>query len=110
MADADFRPVSSLVESVSSWLWRPRSGQLELPPSIAQRINQFEARAGDTLEDFLGCLLPSDRDRVEAELYRSLRSQSEFSVEFQVQWTDGIVRSFEMRGGLTATGEVAGFI
>ena len=87
-----------LSESVGTWTWDVASDRLELASNIAQRINPTGACGGDTLGDFLQCLLPSDRDQVEAQLRRAVRAREEVAVEFRVHWPGGIAREFEMRG------------
>jgi len=87
-------------DSAGAWLWNPDSDRLDIAPHMARLINEQGACAGDRLTDFLACLLPDDRDRVEAELHRSLATGEELRVEFQVRWESGIVRGFEMRGSV----------
>jgi len=103
-------PNGYLTDSVGAWTWHPRSGRLEMAPNMAQLINQTGACAGDQLGDFLNCVIPADRDRVEAELQRARRAPLEFTVEFAVEWQGGIHRTFEMRGLAGPDGAVRGVL
>ena len=99
----------TLGQSAGLWTWHPASGRLEMAPHMARLINAEGACGAGSLGDFLGCLTPDDRDRVEAELQRSLRDGSDLQVEFNVQWPSGIARGFEMRGAPRGTGGDARF-
>ena len=99
----------ALGHSAGLWSWHPATGRLEMAPHMARLINAQGACGGGSLGDFLTCLAPDDRDRVEAELQRALRDGSDLQVEFQVQWTSGIARGFEMRGAPQGHGDGARF-
>ena len=101
MADSE---TPALGHSAGLWTWHPGSGRLEMAPHMAQLINAEGVCGAGTLGDFLHCLAPDDRDRVEAELQRALRDGSDLQVEFQVQWASGIARGFEMRGAARGDG------
>jgi PAS domain S-box-containing protein len=53
-----------------------------------------------TYEEFLACVHPEDRERVQAEIDRSLAFREDYQQEYRVVWPDGTIRWMEGRARL----------
>jgi len=80
------------------WSWDLQTGEI----SWSKNLEFFHGKPnGDfkgTFEDFLASVHPEDRKEVEAKLWESLRTATDYRLEFRVQWPDQSVHWMDARG------------
>jgi PAS domain S-box-containing protein len=81
-----------------TWEWSQAQRTVTWSPNAATFFGRPSAGLGHTLEDFLACLHPEDRDWVAQAIEEGLRAEGPYTFQFRAQWPDGTVRCHEAVG------------
>ncbi len=96
---------------VGSWLWDVRTGTVQWSLEF-HRIHDLDPRDFDgTFESHLGRVHPEERERLRAEMERSVASGRPFQQEYRIVRPDGEIRVLRVRAQPTvgSAGTAVGF-
>jgi PAS domain S-box-containing protein len=99
LAEADERLRLSLTSSgVGTWTWNVPANHVEEGGNLAPIFGFPAGQFPRTLEAFMLTVHPSDRDRVQADVQRTVSGGVDFNTEFRIVRPDGSIRSVISRG------------
>ncbi|TWU46839.1 chemotaxis protein CheB [Rubripirellula reticaptiva] len=111
LADARTRlEISLQVSDVAPWVWDAQTSGPAPHPTL-NRLYGFEENAHPALDDFLGRIDDSARERVSAAIARSMQTGEVYDEEYPVRWPSGEQRHVRARGRVRTNhqGEVEDF-
>jgi PAS domain S-box-containing protein len=82
------------------WEWNIPENRITREGYHEQLFGLAPGTFSGSYDEFLACLHPQDRDRVQAEIHRCLASREDYRQEYRVVWPDGTVRWIEGRARL----------
>ncbi len=89
------------IARLGNWVWEIPDNRITWSDEV-YRIFGFEPRSFvPTYEDFLECVHPDDRDRVDQDVRASLDNQAPYSVEHRIKRPDGKERFVHEEGEIT---------
>lgn len=88
------------------WDWDLASGQVRYSPRLADMMGLPPNSQSCVIEDWLSCVLPEDRDWVDATLEEQVENPSrDFKIEYRVRDANGATRWVLCRGTALGGGE-----
>jgi PAS domain S-box-containing protein len=82
------------------WEWNIPENRITREGCHEQLFGIAPGTFSGSYDEFLSCLHPDDRDRVQVEIHRCLDSREHYQQEYRVVWPDGTVRWIEGRARL----------
>ena len=83
---------------IGTWVWRIGDESVSWDNSLHQLFGFAPGAFGGTYQRFLETLHPDDRDRVAADVSRSIKFNVDLDAEFRVIWPDGSAHHIGSRG------------
>ncbi|HET9452352.1 MAG TPA: PAS domain-containing protein, partial [Aggregicoccus sp.] len=81
-----------------AWEWTYEQRRVSWSPRAERFFGLEPGGLGDTLERFLGCVHPEDREMVKEALSRGQEAQGAYAFRFRGVWPSGRVRTYETTG------------
>ena len=92
---------------VGNWEWDIATGAMDCSGEMHRMVGLATFVAKRTVDDFLGCIHPEDRDTLRAAIQSAVKARGSFEQEHRIIRPDGEVRVIHLRGQVVAgeTGE-----
>ena len=89
---ADRMSEAERIARFGAWKWDIAKGEVRWSDELHRIYGLEPGEFGGTVEDFVACLHPDDRERVWAEVERAMETLEPFAFEERVIWPDGTER------------------
>ncbi len=83
---------------IGSWNWAPSSGTTSFSGEYFALYGLPRKHGPFTYRDWLACIHPEDRTRVDKEMQRSLQERRTLDIQFRVIWPDGSIHWLAGKG------------
>ncbi|MCB9451384.1 MAG: PAS domain S-box protein [Anaerolineaceae bacterium] len=76
------------------WDWNPQTDVM-VRDDMTRELYNIDTKRPSNYEEWLQCLHPEDRDRIDGENQAALRGESEYNVEFRIVHSNGSIRHIQ---------------
>lgn len=83
--------LSQKVGNIGTWEWNIAQNVVFWSDQIAELFGHLHGKSDSTIEEFLECIHPDDRDNVAALTYKCIESYSDYDIDYRVVWPDGSI-------------------